>query len=114
MLVPLMGVAQEKKKEWVPPKRPKLIKWEPPVQEDPELIDEWRPYFVSDNWMLDFTIGGCQSLAENMAGQQLKDVMLPLWQAGGMRQRQRYIGKPCAGQWPLFIQCVRALRRRDV
>ena len=40
MLVPLMGVAQEKKKEWVPPKRPKLIKWEPPVQEDPELIDE--------------------------------------------------------------------------
>lgn len=89
MLVSLMGVAQEKKKEWVPPKRPKLIKWEPPVQEDPELIDEWRPYFVSDNWMLDFTIGGCLSLAENMAGQQLKDVMLPHFEMAFGKQFSR-------------------------
>ena len=86
---PLGNFAQEKKKEWVPPKRPKLVKWEPPVQNDVELIDEWRPYFVSDNWIVDFSVGGCQSLAENMAGQQLKDVLLPRFELGFGKQFSR-------------------------
>lgn len=84
-------VCAQKKKAWEPPKRTKPVKWVPPVEKNPAVIDVWRPYGASDNWMIEFQIGSAMSLAENMAGQQLMDVAKPSFELS--------FGKQCSRLW---------------
>lgn len=84
-----MSVCAQKKKAWEPPKRPKLVKWEPPVEKNPEVIDVWRPYGVSDNWMMDFHAGTVISLAENAPGHQLVEISKPAFELGFGKQFAR-------------------------
>ncbi len=77
----LAGMAQEQKK-WKAPKRPKRPKWEAPRQVAPEVIDVWRPYNASDNWMLDFYGGWSMSMAENMSGHGIAKMGMPMFDLG--------------------------------
>ena len=81
----VVSIAQEPKK-WKAPKRPKPIKWEAPRQVAPEVIDVWRPYHVSDNWMMDFYGGWSMSMAENMAGRGVIKMGMPMFDLGIGRQ----------------------------
>ena len=89
LMLSAASVCAQKKKAWEPPKRPKLVKWNPPVEKNPEVIDVWRPYDVSDNWMVDFLGGPALSLAENMAGHQLVDVVRPAFEVSFGKQQSR-------------------------
>lgn len=81
----VVSIAQEPKK-WKAPKRPKPIKWEAPRQVAPEVIDVWRPYHVSDNWMMDFYGGWSMSMAENMSGRGVIKMGMPMFDLGIGRQ----------------------------
>jgi hypothetical protein len=87
------GYAQRQQK-WKAPKRPKPLKWAPPKQKAPEVIDVWRPYYFSDNWFVDMQGGINFSLAENMAGHGL-DICQPKIDLG--------IGKQFSNAWSTML-----------
>ena len=78
LLFSLVGNAQRQQK-WKAPKRPKRPKWEAPKPKAPEVIDVWRPYEVPDNWFLDFGGGVSLSMAENMGGHKLGEIVMPMF-----------------------------------
>lgn len=104
-------VYAQKKKAWEPPKRPKPVKWEPPVEKNPAVIDVWRPYSASDNWMIEFQVGSVMSLAENMAGQQLMDAAKPSFELS--------FGKQCSRLWSThfsigYAQQIGSASKKDI
>jgi len=80
----MQGMAQQQK--WKAPKRPKLRKWEAPKQVAPEVVDVWRPYYVSDNWFMEFGGGASISFAENMNGHGLLKMSQLMFEMGFGRQ----------------------------